>query len=147
VHTKKGFTLIELMIVVAIIGILASIALPAYQDFISRTRATGAIAELNGYRHAITLCGWARQTFMGCDAGTNGVPPLSPATRNIVGWIGITNGIISATSGATASSSGANLTIVLTPSLPPGNANFVWVNTGTVCHSTRGLRSGQGDCP
>lgn len=146
-HTKQGFTLIELMIVVAIIGILASIALSTYQNFLSRVRAAGAIAELNGYRHAITLCGWGQQTFIGCNAGTNGVPALSPITKNIVGWTGITNGVISATSGATASPGGANLTVVLTPSLPPGNANFVWVNTGTVCNPTRGLQPGQGDCP
>ena len=144
---KQGFTLIELLIVVAITGILASIALPAYQNYISRTRATAAAVELNSYRLAVALCGWDQQSFIGCNAGTNGIPALSPPTKNIVSWIGITNGVISATTGATASSGGANLTTVLTPSLPPGNVNFVWVNSGTVCNPTRGLRSGEGDCP
>jgi type IV pilus assembly protein PilA len=49
---SKGFTLIELMIVVAIIGILAAIAVPQYQDYIARSQVSRAVSELTVYRTA-----------------------------------------------------------------------------------------------
>ena len=55
-NAQKGFTLIELMIVVAIIGILAAIAIPAYQTYIAKSQVTRAVAELGALKTAYEDC-------------------------------------------------------------------------------------------
>nr|WP_222104619.1 pilin [Cupriavidus campinensis] len=52
-QAQKGFTLIELMIVVAIIGILAAIAIPQYQDYVAKSQMARAVSELSAYKTAI----------------------------------------------------------------------------------------------
>lgn len=55
-NAQKGFTLIELMIVVAIIGILAAIAIPQYQNYVTKTQATRVLGELGNIKTLVDLC-------------------------------------------------------------------------------------------
>lgn len=69
-NTQKGFTLIELMIVIAIIGILAAIALPAYQTYTKRAKFTEAVLAAASVRSNIDICFQDKDNYMlsNCDS-------------------------------------------------------------------------------
>lgn len=69
---EKGFTLIELLIAMAIVGILAAIAIPAYGDFITRSRRADAIANLQNLVNVLENCYSLNQSYAVCLAGNGG---------------------------------------------------------------------------
>ncbi|MCG3884661.1 prepilin-type N-terminal cleavage/methylation domain-containing protein [Photobacterium leiognathi] len=126
---QQGFTLIELMIVVAIIGILSAFAIPAYQNYTNKTHATEMLSSASAMKTAVGVCLLSGKSDCKSVTTGNGVPTTQTFDKStddkfaIVSTV-ITNasgasGTITATVDSTAGKGGLTKggTLVLTPSM------------------------------
>lgn len=89
-----GFSLIEVLIVLAIIGVLAAVALPQYQSFLGRSAYAEVILAAKVYRRAVEVCA-LENPMASCDSGSHGIP-LGSATQ-AVATIAVVDGVITVT--------------------------------------------------
>lgn len=112
---QKGFTLIELMIVVAIIGILAAVALPAYQDYTIRAKITEGLSLAAGAKTALTETFNSKgPTDMSSGAATGYAPPA--ATTIVASVMPTASGVITITYATTVVPSGSNV-LTISPTM------------------------------
>lgn len=109
--SNKGFTLIELMIVIAIIAILVSYAFPAYRDYVVRTKLTEGLAMASSYKTAINEAYVMTGTLSGLNNDAYGIPSLA-ATGSCVDEIEVVDGQLTVTYDCSTGSDGQGHPIV-----------------------------------
>lgn len=142
-QAQAGFTLIELMIVVAIIGILAAVAIPAYTDYTIKAKLANAMSAADALKTAVSVCAQeAGGDLSTCnDANTAKPIPVLTPTKEVASAATATTGIITITLATGIGSTVDGKTITFTPSLPAGATSLTWNTTTNITAPTAAVNA------
>jgi prepilin-type N-terminal cleavage/methylation domain-containing protein len=122
----QGFTIIELLIVIAIIGILVSIAVPTYKQYVEKARFAEVVMATAPYKTAVSIALQEGSALSDINAGQNGVPPSPNPTKHLAS-LTVESGVIT----STATDIAGGYTYILTPD----NEGSQWTVGGTCLKS------------
>lgn len=128
-NAQKGFTLIELMIVVAIVGILAAVAIPAYQDYTIRAQVSELVALTDGAKVSVTEYYQTKGALPTTDDAAGYGGASGKYTTSVA--IGA-SGVVTATAGGDANAAITGETLTLTPTASGTNNTIVWACGGSI---------------
>lgn len=126
IRSQQGFTLMELMITVVIIGILAAIAVPSYLDYTKKAHYSEVVLATSSPKVGVAQCYGDTGTLTGCSGGANGVPAdigVTGAVTSVTTVDGVITVVPVAQNGITAAD-----TYILTPTVT--NGTITWISSG-----------------
>ncbi|MCS4494408.1 MAG: prepilin peptidase-dependent pilin [Pantoea ananatis] len=128
--SQRGFTLVELMIVVGIVAILSAIGLPAYQNYLQRAALTDMLQTMVPFKTAVELCAIERGGPDACQAGQRGIP--QGTTSRYVSAVTVVNGTIT----LTGQESLNGLSVEMLPVWDSNEGSIQWQRTCTSTNTT-----------